>query len=170
MRNYLRVLFTCCAISFLTVSCMQVKETEPNADAGVKKISSSADATLPDLKEGSVNLNSYKDKQPLVLFFWTTWCPFCRSELKTLSEKYPEIQNENGELFAVNVGESADKIKDFIGDYPLNLKIILDKDGALAGTFNILGVPTYILMNKKGSVVFQDHYFPQGKYKELISK
>ncbi len=126
------------------------------------------DFTLEDLQGNKISLTSYKDKQPVVLFFWTTWCPFCRQELKSLSQRYPELVKEGWELLAINVGEPAQKVDNFIKNYGgLSFKVLLDKNMDVADAYNLLGVPTYILINKKGDIVFHDPSFPKEKYKEL---
>ena len=78
---------------------------------------------------------------------------------------------QNGvELVAINVEEPADKIQRFAGSHPFSYRVLLDTDAELAGAFRILGVPTYILINKEGHIVFNNHYFPQKEYKDLILK
>ena len=55
----------------------------------------------------------------------------------------------------------------FLKKRPLSFKVLLDSDANVAHSFKILGVPTFILVNKEGFVVFKDNYFPEDKYKEL---
>lgn len=164
MKTYLKRLFLFIVISFFTISCMQAKEPE------VKEASMALDFKLQDLAQNTFSLTSYKDKQPVILFFWTTWCPFCRDELKTLSQTYPKLAKEGWELLAIDVGESVYKVDKFVKDNALTLKVLLDKDMAVAHSYDVMGVPTYILLDKKGYIVFKDNYFPQRQYKELISK
>ncbi len=124
---------------------------------------------LSDLENKEFSLSSLKGK-PVILFFWTTWCPFCRKELKTLKDKYPQLVKDGWELFAIDVAEPAYKVDSFIKSYSLNFKVLLDKDTAVVDSYDILGVPTYVLIDKKGQVVFKDHYFPQATYKDLIKE
>ena len=83
---------------------------------------------------------------------------------------YAQFLQNGVELVAINVGGSADKIQRFTGNYPFSYRVLLDTDAEVAGAFGILGVPTYILINKEGHVVFNNHYFPQKEYKDLILK
>lgn len=164
MKNCLKLLFIFVLISIFSVSCIQAKEPE------VKDKNIALDFKLQDLNQNTLTLSSYKDKQPVILFFWTTWCPFCRNELRLLKDIYPQLVKEGWELFAINAGEPAYKVDKFVKGYALNFKVLLDKDTTVAGSYGILGVPTYLLIDKKGYIVFNDHYFPKAKYKELISK
>ena len=125
--------------------------------------------TLLDLENKKFSLSDFKGK-PLILFFWTTWCPYCRKGLKLLNTLHAQFLQNGVELVAINVEEPADKVQRFIGSYPLSYRVLLDTDTKVAQAFGILGVPTYILINKEGRIVFNNNYFPQEEYQDLILK
>ncbi|MFA4992798.1 MAG: TlpA disulfide reductase family protein [Candidatus Omnitrophota bacterium] len=124
------------------------------------------DLVLNDLGSKPVNLSSLTGK-PSILFFWTTWCPYCRTELKDLNRMYPQLEKEGISVFAVNVGEAGYKVEKFAKDYTLSIRMLLDKDGRAAENYEIRGVPTYIFINKSGQVVSAEHSLPQD-YKNLL--
>jgi len=126
--------------------------------------------SLQDLKGRFVTLENYRDKQSVALFFWTTWCPFCRQELKAINDMYPQLRKEGLEVLAIDVGESLQIVERFLQKYALFLPVILDKDTYVAKDYQVMGVPTVILVNKKGSIVYEGNYFPRGTYKKLINK
>ena len=128
------------------------------------------DFKLQDLSENSVALSDYKGKNPVVIIFWTTWCPYCRAELNNLNQKYPQLAKEGWEVLAINVEEPSSLVAAFLKKRPLTFKVLLDMDAQIAHSYGVLGVPTYILVNKEGFVVFKDNYFPEDKYRELILK
>lgn len=128
-----------------------------------------ADFKLLDLENKEVSLSSLEGRGR-VLFFWTTWCPYCRQELKNLSDMYKDFRKEGIELLAINIGEPHDKVDNFVKKNNLAFRVFLDTDMAVAESYAILGVPTYILIDKTGYIVFEDHYFPQKEYKDLILK
>lgn len=128
-----------------------------------------SDFTLQDTNSETVTLGAYRDKQAVLLLFWTTWCPYCRDGLKDLKDVRGESANDDLEIFAVDVGESFNKVNNFTKPYLLNYRVLLDQDKSVAKSFGVLGVPTYILINQEGNIVFKDYYFPQ-EYKSLISK
>lgn len=121
---------------------------------------------LNDLNANPVNLSSFQGK-PVILFFWTTWCPYCRKELKILNQMYPQIKNEGVTVFAINVGETDYRVKNFFGDYTLNFKVLLDRDGRLADKYDIAGVPTYIFLDRSGTLVSRDNVL-RADYKSLL--
>ncbi|MFH1355035.1 MAG: redoxin domain-containing protein [Candidatus Omnitrophota bacterium] len=142
------------------------KETEVEAE----ELNLSLDFKLADLDGKTYLLSDYRNKQPVALFFWTSWCPHCRKELAVLNQRYAEVSKEGLELFSVNVGEADYKVANIVEKYNLTVSTLLDKDSYVSNSFGIFGIPTYILVNKKGKIVFQDNYFPQNNYKNLISE
>ncbi len=127
------------------------------------------DFILLDLENKEASLSNLKGRS-VVLFFWTTWCPFCRKELKELNGMHADLKRDGIELLAIDIGEPLDKVANFVKSSNLAFRVLLDKDMAVAESYGILGVPTYILIDKRGYIVFENHYFPQKEYKDLISK
>ena len=140
-----------------------------NVKASEKGDFATPDFELPDTNNDMVKLGDYKGRQPVLLFFWTTWCPFCRKELNMLNTKYASLAKDNVVVLAVNIGESPAALNAFLKSYQLVFRMLLDKDSVAATNFNLVGVPTYILVNKEGAIVFQDNFFPSA-YKNLVSK
>jgi len=123
---------------------------------------------LKDLAGNTVTLSEYKGKQDVLLFFWTTWCPYCRKGLKVLNEKHAQLLKDGVEILAINVSEPADKVANFVRNYPLTFKTLLDLDAEVAITYKLLGFPTYIIVDKKGLIRFIGFSFPEKEYKDLI--
>jgi len=115
---------------------------------------------LNDLDGKPVDISSYQGK-PVMLFFWTTWCHYCRTQIKILNKNHDQLKKDGIIVLAVNIGESDYKIKRFFKDYALNFKVLLDEQGDLADNYDVMGVPTYILLDKTGKVVLHDNTFPQ---------
>lgn len=157
-KKYLKIWLTVILISALSVACMQAQEVKP-----------APDFKLRDLKDNTFVLSSYKDRQPVILFFWTTWCPFCRRELKILNDKYPELVKNSLEAFAINIEEPVYKVENFIKVYNLKFKVLLDTDADVAQAYGVVGIPTYVIVDKKENIVFQDNYFPDS-YNALVSQ
>ena len=70
----------------------------------------------------------------------------------------------------MDVAEFSYRVENFVERYNLSLRVLLDKDAAVAEAFSVLGVPTYVILNKKGEIVFEGNYFPQRQYNEIIAR
>lgn len=129
-----------------------------------------ADFKLLNIYQDEYVLSSYRDKQPVLLFFWTTWCPFCSKELRLLNQAYAGMVEDGVEVLAVNVGELPDTVENFTDSFLLSYPVLLDKDTRVALSYGIMGVPTYVLIDKKGQIVYQDNHLPRQEYQDLISE
>jgi len=123
---------------------------------------------LKDLKGNPVNIFEYYGKST-ILFFWTTWCPYCRTEIRQLDKIYDQAKSEGISIIGINIGESNQKVVKFFKNYALKLKILLDNEGLLADRYNVIGVPTYVFLDKNGKMVLTEHTLP-AYYKNLLFK
>ncbi len=158
MRMHVRVAGLVCAV-FLMVS-----------NAAGDELSLAPDFSLKGLDGIPYTLSDYRGKQPVLLLFWTTWCPYCRKALKSTNEMSQELRDSNILVLAVNVSESEEKISTFMKYTAVPFAILRDEDSKISHAYNLMGVPTYVLIDKQGSVAFKGNSFPRGKFKQLLEK
>ena len=127
------------------------------------------DFRLSGLDQKIHSLSDYKGKNNVLLFFWTTWCPFCRKEIKKLNDRSEELAKDGIMVLGINVGEPRAKVEKYIEKNGIKLPILLDEDTVVSDTYGIMGVPTFFLVDKSGVVIFSDNYFPDD-YKNIMPK
>jgi len=121
-----------------------------------------------DFSGNKINLNNYHGKL-LIINFWATWCAPCKKEMPSLDSLYKDSKFKNLQVFAVNM-EQPDKTKTKFFFDNLNiekLEIFFDSNLNFVKKFKLRGVPTTVLVNKKGEefariigeVNFQDKKF-----------
>ena len=120
---------------------------------------------LNDLNGKAVSLSGYLGKKTVLLVFWTTWCPYCREQLKDLNERYPWLAKKSIEVLAINTGEPKDKVAGFAKSRSLTFKILLDEDNQVAASYDLMGVPTYFVVDISGKIVSAGNYFPEDMIK-----
>ncbi len=98
-----------------------------------------------------IKLNDFKDKF-LIINFWATWCAPCREEMPSLDKLSSEKNFNNLVILPINVGsEKISKSKIFFEEVGIeNLKIYHDVDMNLPKKLLLRGLPTTLLINKKG--------------------
>ncbi|MCH7981970.1 MAG: TlpA family protein disulfide reductase [Proteobacteria bacterium] len=97
-----------------------------------------ADWTLSTPNGQAINLADEAEKQTIVLFFWATWCPYC----KALMPQLQSIRIEYGDsvkILAINIFEDADPVA-FINDAGYDFTLLLEGD-AVAENYGIFGTP-----------------------------
>lgn len=110
------------------------------------------DFVLKDVKGNQIQLADYKGKVVL-LDFTTTWCPYCRKIKPYLDKINDKYKNKDFVLLSIYIQESQKKVKSYTDKYKIPFKALLDEDGKVAESFAVLGVPTLILINKKGEIM-----------------
>ncbi len=104
-----------------------------------------------DINDNNVNLKDYANKL-IIINFWATWCAPCREEMPSLDLLQSDKRLNNLKIFPINVGkENIIKSKNFFNELNIkNLDIYFDPTVNLANKFLLRGLPTTILINKKG--------------------
>ena len=69
--------------------------------------STAPDFKLKDLDQITVELASFKNKEPVVVFFWTTWCPYCQKALKGIAQKISDLKKEGVEVLPITMAVCA---------------------------------------------------------------
>ena len=104
-----------------------------------------------DFSGNEINLNQYKGKL-VIINFWATWCAPCKKEMPSLDKLYQTDSFKNLQVFAVNMEQpNTLKTKNFFDNLNIKkLEIYFDSNLNFVREFKLRGVPTTILINKKG--------------------
>ena len=104
-----------------------------------------------DKNEQKININEFNGNL-ILLNFWATWCEPCKEEMPSLDRLQSNQNLNNLKVFAINISqESVKKVDIFFRDLNIkNFEPYFDAPTTLAKTFSLRGVPTSILINKKG--------------------
>jgi len=107
--------------------------------------------TFQDFTNNEISLGDYKGKL-VIINFWATWCAPCKKEMPSLDTLYQNSNFKNLEVLAVNMEQpNASKTKKFFDDIKIKkLKIFFDSKLNFVKEFKLRGVPTTIVINKKG--------------------
>jgi len=121
-----------------------------------------------DFSGKEIYLKDYNGKL-VIINFWATWCAPCKEEMPSLDRLYKNENFNNLEILTVNVEEpNTLKTKKFFKSLNIqNLSIFFDKKLNFVNSFKLRGIPTTILINKKGeefariigSIDFEDKKF-----------
>lgn len=89
--------------------------------------------------------------EPIVIHFWSTWCPICKVEA-------PNIENisQNYNVITIAVGTTKEKIKEYLKENNLSFKVINDENSLYANRYNISVYPTTLIYDKDKDLIFSE--------------
>lgn len=138
-------------------------------NSGVLAFELAPDFKLDTINKETITLSSFRGNKPVLLMFWTTWCPFCVDQLILLETKYSELSKSGLEILAINSGESAYKVERFLKGRKLPYPVLLDTRSFIATSFDLIGVPTYVFIDKDGYIIYRGNRFPKKESEKLLS-
>ena len=95
-------------------------------------------------------LSDYRGR-PVLVNFWAVWCPPCRRELAALAELRHAVVGAGIEVFAVNLGDSAERIAAFFADHPApGLPVLLDGEKSAAVAWHVSELPVAYVVAPAG--------------------
>jgi thiol-disulfide isomerase/thioredoxin len=101
----------------------------------------------------TVQLADYKGKVVLI-DFWASWCPPCKTSFPALDAIYREYREKEVEVLAVNVDEQRREADVFLDAHPHSLAVFFDPKGVAPAAFGVTGMPTSFLIDRAGNIRF----------------
>ena len=133
-------------------SISQTNEDVPLNNIAINEIPKPISPVIfEDFSGNEINLKNYLGKL-IIINFWATWCAPCKEEMPSLDNLYQNNNFNNLQVFAVNMEQpNEQKTKKFFIDLNIKkLSIFFDRNLNFVKEFKLRGVPTTILINKKG--------------------
>lgn len=109
------------------------------------------DWQLTSADGASVRLSEVAGEQTSILFFWATWCPYCKALMPHLQSMKIEY-GDRIEVFAISVFDDGDPAG-FVRDAGYDFTVLLDGDG-VAGDYGITGTPGVLIVDRRQAVQF----------------
>ena len=144
------LIFFFCFSIFSSIS--QTNEDVPLNNMVINEIPKPISSLIfEDFSGNEINLNQYNGKL-VIINFWATWCAPCKKEMPSLDKLYQANNFKNLQVFAVNMEQpNTLKTKKFFTDLNIKkLEIFFDNNLNFVKEFKLRGVPTTVLINKKG--------------------
>lgn len=98
--------------------------------------------SLTGLDGRAVSIDQDSRDPAVILVFWRTDCDRCLDQLEAISS----LTQPGGNIYAINVGESEQTVREFMAAHPQQAKIVLDPNSVSAAVFStsVLPASTFI--------------------------
>lgn len=90
--------------------------------------------------------------KPVVLSFWTTWCPYSARQTPVLIEAYRRYARQDIRFVGVAVKEEPAGVEAYVQAKGIPYPIGLDRDGQIAAAYRVSGFPTTYFLDAGGRV------------------
>jgi peroxiredoxin len=123
------------------------------AGTGIRRGGIAPDFSLEDMHGNKVTLSDFQGR-PVLINFWASWCPPCRSEMPELQRVYAAQEADGLVILAVNTvyQDELDDVNDFVAEQKLTFPILLDSEGAVAVAYRASTLPTSVFVDRAGKI------------------
>lgn len=103
-------------------------------------------------RDGGVALSELRGV-PVVLNFWASWCPPCRTEAPRLERAWRSQRRPAALFLGLNMQDVSDDAREFIDEFDGSYPNVRDGSDATALTWGVTGLPETFFIDRRGRVV-----------------
>ncbi|MGQ8365116.1 TlpA family protein disulfide reductase [Glaciecola sp. 1036] len=134
-----------------------------DAQQGKQQSLIAPDFTFSEISGEEYTLSEKVSGKPALLYFWATWCPYC----KKATPKIVELHNNYSdviEVLGINVGidDSVELTQAYIEEFDIKFPIMFDHDNSVSQSYNVFGTPVFVVISDQGKMLYRGHVYPEG--------
>lgn len=164
-----------CGYSWLAAKYQPSADTSPLSSPTDKGSQDPApDFTVTDNSGNQVSLSAFKGK-PIVLNFWTSWCPSCKAEMPDYEKTYQQYSAKGVVFIMVDLTdgsrETMGTARQFISDSHYTFPVYYDIKGDAMRAYSVSTIPNSFFIDKNGNIVnFYQGMIDAGTMEKNIEK
>ena len=98
----------------------------------------------------SITLSELQGK-PVIINFWATWCGPCVKEMPAFERLKDDFGDKIG-IIAVNCGDDAGTVKDFMEENGYTFPVVLDEEYSISMLYPTNSIPYTVVLDAEGKV------------------
>ena len=120
--------------------------------SGVTRVGKPApDITLPLLTGGEYAL-SESGGRPVVINFWSTWCPPCRQEARLLEAAWRSYRDQDVQFVGVMIQDTEANGRAYLKEFDITYPNGVDTGGRTTVDYGVIGLPVTFFVGRDGIV------------------
>lgn len=140
-------------------------------DEGPLREYTQAGKKIPVFKVTDVNGVEFdvaaKKGKVLVVYFWATWCPYCREELPYLeSELWEKYKSKDFAMIGIARRQPEAEVKKYLKANSFTFPMAADPTGAIFWLFANGALPRIYLVGRDGKILSQEVGFNPQRFEE----
>ena len=89
--------------------------------------------------------------KPVIINFWATWCGPCVKEMPAFERLKDDFGDKIG-IIAVNCGDDAETVKDFVEENGYTFPVVLDEEYSISMLYPTNSIPYTVVLDAEGKV------------------
>lgn len=130
-------------------------QNSSDSDAQDKEAFLAQDFSMEDAQGNTVKLSDFIGK-PIVLNFWASWCPPCKSEMPDFETVYKEL-GEDVTFIMLNATDGSRETKEiaqnFIEEQGFSFPVFYDTSMEASYAYGVSSLPTTVFIDKDGYLI-----------------
>ena len=91
--------------------------------------------------------------KPTLVYFWASWCPLCRKEMKELEKHYQSYKENGFSIVAINFRDKPENAQALIDSVrPISFAVGTINDDWRRDYPKLYGTPTWMLLDRQGII------------------
>ena len=131
-------------------------ESATQAHVGNTKGFTAPDFTIKTIDGNTVSLHQLISDKPTLVYFFATWCPYCRADFAVIDKVYPEYKDKvNFLAIDIDRSESATKIADYKQSNNHAFIDFAPADAKVLSVYGVSSTTTKFAINKDGLILWR---------------
>jgi len=167
MPHILKTILITCLLTLPLAGCGNAGEKEQSATPataanGIMTGQRAPDFTLKDLNGKTFTLAELRDKKPVLLIFWATWCPACRQAMPYFAALHAQYAPRGLEIISINIASNdpLPRVQSFQEITKLPYRILYDEKTDVSRLYAVFGIPTTMLIDRDGIIQYRGNALP----------
>ena len=121
-----------------------------------------------NINNETINLNKFKNSL-IIINFWATWCAPCKKEMVFLERFENEYKKEGFSVLSISIDsqKSLAQVRSYIRINNYSFDVFLDPNMQVFKKMNGNLMPTNILLDKKGNIIWRHYGYLPGDEKNM---
>ncbi len=111
----------------------------------------------------ALSLSDFRNKGPLMVVFWATWCGYCATEIPKIEKVLADFRARGLSVIAVNVAvnDSVRRMNAYRDKYRITYPLAFDEGSIMTRTYGIYGTPAVVILDRRGIVRYRGTTVPE---------
>jgi len=127
---------------------------------------------LKDVENKSRSYSELKGEKLTVIDFWASWCEPCKKAIPELNKIYELYKAKGVQIIGINCDgpRSVSKVAPLVKSLQIIYPVLMDINSEVMNNLNLTALPTLILVNGKGKIVWIHEGFVSGDTENIINE